>query len=196
LFECAGHLFFAKAQTPHQFLTATEGGRRVLGAGDGVDFIDVIALIHLVRMPVLEPARVKTALGHLQQMLALSRESWRFILAETNNDHRWIPNPKQKGVLGVRVTQEMVDSWLQFIDEAEALLQGKRLIPFWRGKETRGVNLRRVFTEPRPFDLVLWGQGTAATPYLEEGTLTKPEVWDRLRRVFGGEFMSFAIWFN
>jgi hypothetical protein len=50
--------------------------------------------------------------------------------------------------------------------------------------------------EPRPLDLVLWVQGTAATPYLEKGELTKPAVWNRLTRVFGGEFVGFAIWFN
>jgi hypothetical protein len=90
----------------------------------------------------------------------------------------------------------MVDSWLEFVEEAEALLAGKRLVPFWRGKEKRGINLRRVFTEPRSLDLVLWIQGTAAAPYLEKGPLTKPAVWQRLQRVFGGEFIGFAIWFN
>jgi len=127
---------------------------------------------------------------------ALSRESWKFILAETDDDHEWIPNPRQTGVLSVPVRQEMVDGWLEFLEETEALLAGKRLIPFWRGDPSRGVNLRRVFTEPRPFDLVLWIQGSAATPYLEKGPLTKPEVWARLQRVFGGESIGFAIWFN
>jgi hypothetical protein len=196
LFDCTAHLFFAKAETPHKFLTETRSGPRIFDVGDGVDVVDLIALIHLVRMRVQEPARMKAALGHLEQMLALSRESWKFILAETDNDHEWIPNPRQTGVLGVPVRQDMIDGWLEFIAEAEALLAGKRLIPFWRGDATRGVNLRRIFTEPRPFDLVLWVQGTGATPFLEKGTLTKPAVWARLQRVFGGEFIGFALWFN
>ena len=45
-------------------------------------------------------------------------------------------------------------------------------------------------------DLILWVQGTAAAPYLEAGTVTQPEVWTRLLRVFRGEFIGFAIWFN
>ena len=90
----------------------------------------------------------------------------------------------------------MIDSWLEFVGEMESLLAGKRLIPFWRGDEKRGVNLRRVFTEPRTLDLVLWVQGTAATPYLEDGPVTKKEIWTRLERVFQGEFIGFAIWFN
>jgi hypothetical protein len=196
LFDCTAHLFFARAESPHKFLTEGQRGPRIFDVGDGVDLIDVITFIHLVRMPVQEPARLKAALRHLEQMLALSRESWKFILAETDDDHEWIPNPRQKGVLGVPVRQEMVNGWLEFLEETEALLAGKRLIPFWRGDPSRGINLRRVFTEPRPFDLVLWIQGSAATPYLEKGPLTKPEVWARLQRVFGGEFIGFAIWFN
>ncbi len=195
LFDCTAHIFFTKVDTPHKFLN--EKSDRVLyDLGDGLDLIDVIAYIHLIRLPVKEPARLKAALGHLEQMLALSKESWTFILAETDDEYEWIPNPKQKAAIGVPVSKEMIDSWLEFVEEAQAILAGKRLIPFWRGREERGVNLRLVFTEPRPFDLVLWVQGTAATPYLEKGTLTKPEVWDRLQRVFGGEFPGFAIWFN
>jgi hypothetical protein len=139
---------------------------------------------------------MQAALTHLERMLALSRESWKFILAETDDDHEWLPNPKQTGVLGRPVSQAMIDSWLEFVGEMESLLAGKRLIPFWRGDEKRGVNLRRVFTEPRTLDLVLWAQGTAATPYLEEGPVTKKEIWTRLERVFQGEFIGFAIWFN
>ena len=64
---------------------------------------------------------------------------WKFILAETDDDHEWIPNPKQTGVVGVKVTQEMVDAWLETLDEAEQVLQGKKLIPFWRGEGTSGA---------------------------------------------------------
>jgi hypothetical protein len=196
LFECTGHIFFAKIETPHKFLlTLKPNGESFTGPG-GLDLVDIVAFIHLIRLPVAEPQRAKSAHAHLRQMLALSRESWKHILAETDDDHEWIPNPRQKGVLGVPVTQAMVDSWLEFVDEAEALLDGKRLAPFWRGDERRGVNLRRAFFEPRPFDLVLWVQGTAATPYLDSGPLTKREVWDRLRDVFRGQFFGIALWFN
>jgi hypothetical protein len=196
LFDCTAHIFFAKPQTPHTFLTKKSDEPVFYDIGDGVDVIDLIALIHLIRLPVQEPARLSDALGHLKAMFRLSKESWKFIVAETDDDHEWIPNPKQKGGLGIKVRQEMIDSWLEFADEMEAILSGERLIPFWRGAETRGINLRRVFLEPRPLDLVLWLQGTAATGYLEEGALTKPDVWGRLQRVFGGQFFGFAIWFN
>ena len=193
LFDHTAHLFFANVDTPYKFLAEKTGEEK------GFDYrliVDAITFIHLLRLPVKEPERLKTALKHLQQMLKLSRESWKYIMAETDDDHEWIPNPGQTSVLGVRVTGEMVNSWQGFLTETEALLAGKKLVPFWRGKGGQGVNLRRCFTEPRNFDLVLWVQGTAATPYLEKGTRTAPAVWDRLQRVFGGEFIGFALWFN
>ncbi|MEO0970116.1 MAG: hypothetical protein AAFX80_17740 [Cyanobacteria bacterium J06639_18] len=36
-----------------------------------------------------------TALQNLQTVTALSRQSWKLILAETDNDREWLPNPKQ-----------------------------------------------------------------------------------------------------
>jgi hypothetical protein len=99
-------------------------------------------------------------------------------------------------VPGSKVTDEMAKGWLDFLAEAEAILGGKKLIPFWRDAGGKGVNLRRVFTEPGELDAVLWLQGTAAAPYLESGPVTRPEVWTRLLRVFRGEFIGFALWFN
>ena len=91
---------------------------------------------------------------------------------------------------------EMVKGWLEFLDEAKAILKGEKLIPFWRRGPESGVNLKRVFTEPRTFDLVLWVQGTAAVPYLENGVCTSAETWSRFQRIFRGEFIGFALWFN
>lgn len=194
LFAHTAHLFFANADTPYRLFSSEDVGAGQQGFYNSI--LDVVAFVHLLRLPVIEPKRMQAALAHFEQVFALSRASWKFILAETDDEREWLPNPGQKdGALGMPIRQDQIDGWLAFIDEAEALFAGKRLAPFWRGG-TRGINLRRVFTEPRTFDLVLWIQGSAAVPYLEEGPLTRPEVWDRLSRVFGGEFFGFALWFN
>ena len=195
LFERAGHLFFPKAKSPYGFL---QEGKKVFQFGGNVDIADLIAMVHLLNFPLKEPDRLKSALAHLEQVIACSRESWNAIMTETDDDHEWIPSPKQTGVIpGVKITPQMVDGWLTFLIEADSLLKGDLLIPFWRGSEEGvGVNLRKVFTEPRPFDLVLWVQGTGAAPYLEQGEVSTRATWDRLYRVFGGEFLGFALWFN
>lgn len=196
LFKRVGHVIFPSTDSPYPFLTEeTPGDPRNIFTFNW--FADLIAYIHLINFQVKEPERMHAALGHLESMVTVSSRSWDFILKETDNDQEWIPNPKQTGVIpNVVVTEEMIESWRHFLAETKTILKGEKLIPFWRGTPGRGINLRLVFMEPAPFDLVLWIQGTGAAPYLQKGPVTDPEVWRRLQRVFGGEFFGFALWFN
>ncbi len=208
LFERTGHLIYPRVESPYQFLR-DEARHKQPRSFDPTEILDSIAAIHLFNFPVADKARMLSALNHLEAVVRQSRLSWKLYLAETDDELEWIPNPKQTGVLAnVRVQGEMVEAWYGFLDEFEAILQGKKLVPFWRGGRpsanagsipvhpTLGINLRRVFTEPRRFDLVLWVQGTAAQPYLEEGPITKPQFWRQLQQVFRGRFVGFAVWFN
>jgi hypothetical protein len=201
-FECGAHLLFEKVETPHTFLLENRRPFDEAMRGDVPLWSDVASFLHqLTRLSIKEPARTQAALGHLEAGLAQAKEMWAFILEETDDDNEWIPNPRQTGVLGIKVTQEMIEAWRETLDEAEQVVKGKKLIPFWRSKGDRGVNLRRVFTQPRTFDPIEWVQGTAATPYLEKGTLTKfadPNVTSRLNNAFGGpmNFVGFGFWFN
>ena len=195
LFNRSGFLLFRGIKPPEAFLVESNPPQKGF---DMDQILDLVAMFHLIRLPVVEPARLKSALAHMEAMVALSRSSWKFILAETDDDHEWVPNPKQGSVVpNVRVTAEMVEGWHRFLDEFDSILKGKRLAPFWRGKDPKpGINVRRVFTEPRQLDLVLWVQGTAAAPYLEAGEVSSTETWNRINRVFAGEFIGFALWFN
>ncbi|MBW4695140.1 MAG: hypothetical protein KME27_25605 [Lyngbya sp. HA4199-MV5] len=195
-FDALAHVIFTKPETPYKFLVDGRPEQNPYSFG-GIDFVDIVAFVHLLRFPVAEPQRMTTALQYLQTTTALSRQSWKLIAAEKDNDREWLPNPKQKGVIpNARVTQPMIDGWLAFLDEADGLLAGKTLVPFWRAREIRGVNLRKAFLEPRTMDVVLWLQGTAAAPYLEVGKMTDRNVWTQLAQVFGGQFFGFAVWFN
>lgn len=193
LFDTSAHLFFKNAQTLGAKL---RGSNRQPQGFNEEAIADLIAFVHMIRLPVKEPERMKSCWQHLLSVIETGRESWKFIRAETDDDQEWIPNAKQNSALGVRLTDEMIDSWLSFLNEADELLNGRRLVPFWRKSTPQGLNLKRVFLEPRLFDLVLWVQGTAAIPYLEDGPQTRPEIWQRLQRVFRGEFIGFALWFN
>jgi len=156
---------------------------------------DLIAFVHLMHWPVVEPARMGRVLAHLEAVPRLSRENWRLILAETDDAEEWIPSPKQSGVLpGMVVTDAQVEGWMLFLDEFEGLLAGRKLLPHWRFE--KGVNLRRMFLEPTTFDPVLLIQGAAALPYLEAGEMTAPETWMGIVGLFGGDFFRYALWFN
>ena len=90
----------------------------------------------------------------------------------------------------------VIDRWRAFLGDCEDALEGRKLIPFWRSKDGRGINLKRVFTEPRMFDLVLWMQGSAAGPYLEKGEPASAANISELNCLLGGEAFMFSIWSN
>ena len=193
--HCA-HLIFAKPEgVPAYLLTET---------GEGFDVArisDVVAALHHVNFPVRDAGRMRNARTRLLGMIGHSRAMWDLILAETDDDREWIPGPTQTSAIGAEMSRERVDGWLDFLTESEALLTGEKLVPFWRSfpdddGEPRGVNLKRVFEEPRRFDLVEWIQGPGAEPYLERGDVTDAETWVRFQRTFNGNFVGFAAWIN
>ncbi len=181
--------FFPDSGLPNGQLAVTRGDR---GSGE---IADIITLIHLVHWPVNEPERMENVLHHLESVASLSKVSWGHILAEKDDDHEWIPNPSQTGMLpSMRVTQEIVDGWLGFVDQFDGMLQGKVMLGHWRLED--GFNLRRVFLEPKTFDLILWLQGSAALPYVEKGPVASGDSMQRLEQIFGGNFFGYAVWFN
>ena len=195
-FESSGHIVFAKVVGPYGFLTHGQSVRKL--GGEQIDVTDLIASIHNIHWEVKEPERLKAALLNLENVVEQSKISWNFIMAETDDDCEWLPNPRQTGVIpNVRVTEDMVKTWGDMMNQSGKVLRGELLVPFWRGERGEyGVNLRRVFLEPRTFDLVTWVQGTAAQPYLEKGHLAKGDAWKNVREVFGNRYIGFAAWFN
>jgi hypothetical protein len=196
LFEVTAHAFFAKPHT--EFASKlSDSARANANRQFWDDLPDLIAAIHLMDFKLREPQRFAAAQQHLLQMIEMSRRSWDLIAKEVDNDREWIPSANQQSVIeGLAMNQERIKTWGRFLEEAEQVLKGEKLVPFWRHGFEQDLNLGRVFSEPRDFDLVLWVQGTAAMPYLEEGEKTSPETWREFQRVFRGEFIGFAAWIN
>jgi hypothetical protein len=192
LHDYTAQLFFPTAKTR---FTETPN---YLGPISWEAITDGIAFIHLLDCPVVEPERLKAAHSHWLAVIEQSRLSWKAILAETDDEQEWVPSPQQKNaaIPGAAISQEMVQGWHAVLDELEAVLTGEKRVPYWRGRRDVGVNVRRVFYEPTEFDLVMWFQGGAALPYLEEGEQTDPDFWRRLQTEFRGQFFWFALWVN
>jgi hypothetical protein len=166
------------------------------GTGSAAVIADTIAMLHEIRWPLAEPARMRKAREHMKAVVATSRESWTAILAETDDDREWIPAPRQKSAAmpTMVITQERLDVWLSALNELDAVLDGRLLVPHWR--MAKGINLRKVFDEPRPFDLILWATGHGAAPYLEDGPIMSSESWQVWQTAFNGDFLLFAAYFN
>ncbi len=187
-FDASFQFFFPKIDSA--FARALAADKR----GDFAPIADVITFLHL-RWPVAEPARMAAVRDHLKQVVALSRQSWDAILAETDDDREWLPNPDQAAAVTLlRVDTTQLAAWRELLDLADDVLDGKILVPHWRLE--RGINLRRVFDDPRPFDFVLWITGPAALPYLDDGKVLSSDEWRRLIGAFRGSFGTYAFWFN
>lgn len=145
---------------------------------------------------VKEPARLGRFRQHLLQVCALNHETWKFIRAEIDDDHEWLPNPKQRGVLGLPVRDDMINAWLRMIDELEALLNGKKLLPLNLFLDTGGkmLNVKVLLDDPpERFN----SKVPFADKYLEKGVAVDFMLVFNLVQVFGDPMMMrYAVWFN
>lgn len=197
-FDNSFHMLFPRAGLPFQDALVPRGDPSSMVEAEW-RIADFISFIHLTRWPVVEPERRSAARFHLLEMIRLSRENWRAIRAETDNEREWLPGPHQPGVhplTGQEVGEEQVVAWHEALRMAEDLLEGRRLLPHFR-ISGKGINMKRFFDKPEIFDLVLLITGPGAAPYLEEGDMLTAREWSAVRRQFGGQgFLPFAIWFN
>lgn len=159
------------------------------------DIADFIATLHLAKMPVSHPKRLKEARIHLLNMVENSKQMWLSIQAESDDRQEWLPSPKQNSVTGIKITPKMITDWHLFLSEYADILNGEKLVPHWRFKE-KGINLKRVLEESTETDIVLWITGHAAAPYLENGELTKDSLWRQLNQSFNGNFLGLSFFIN
>jgi hypothetical protein len=160
--------------------------------------LDILASFHNLNFKLKEPERVKRIHQHLKKAVRLSREMWSALAKETDNDREWIPNSKQTTLVSpFQSTDQTLGAWQNILDESEAILDGRKLLPFWRGEaKDRGFNVKRFLTEPKDLDVILFIHGSGALSHVEQGDVTSPEKWGQFQKVFGGDLFGFAIWFN
>ena len=178
-------LFFPRAGLP----------LRPVSDGSMASFADVLAFVHLINWPVGEPRLLATAVAHLEEVPRLSRASWAAILAETDDENEWLPNPRQTNRFpNFPVDRERIEAWGAVMDSMARVLSGTALIPHFRFAE--GINLRRLLLEHKTFDLVLWVTGSGVAAFREGGAVVSAEEWRRMTAVFGGNVFGYAVWFN
>jgi hypothetical protein len=191
-FNKTAHAYFPRAGLPMQEELVRPA--QAMGFIDN-NFGDALALIHLLNWQVTDPERLKDVRLRLKTLAQLSRDSWAAARVETDNDKEWLPNAKQTSKLApAPVDDAIIDGWLLVMDEFQAVLDGKKLMPHWRFE--KGFNVKRFFEESKRIDAVLITAGVDAIPFLESGEISKSADWDNLSRVFGGNFLGYAIWFN
>ena len=188
------HRIFPRAGLPMQdFMNST--GSLMLDPQSDTAIADALAIIHGLSWAVTEPERLKGVLARLRHVTELSRENWKAILAETDDNHELVPSPRQAGLApDARVTDEQVVAWHASLDTVDQILDGRLLLPHWRFQH--GFDLRAYFETAQRTDLVMILTGYDALPFLRDGPIASAESFRALTDAFGDDWLGYAFWFN
>lgn len=195
------------AYDPTEAITRTLGAKaaiealRASPAGAGpyaglTDMVDTVAILLGALNQTPDSARAASAQGHFLAMIAENRRFWARVAQETDNDREWLPNDAQQSALGIAVPAGTGAVWQGVLADAEALLTGQALAPYWRLDTGAGINVGALFTRPAPIDLIGWIQGADALPYMERGRVVSGAGWRAFEAMVAGEAMLFTLWLN
>jgi hypothetical protein len=133
--------------------------------------VDGVAMVLLALDGQPDPARTRAARAHLLAVVADNRVFWDRVARETDDEAEWIPNKRQVSATGLPFPPETGALWLAVLADAEAVLEGRRLVPFWRLGAGAGVDLRALLEDPPALSLAGLAQGADLLPYMREGPL-------------------------
>ena len=192
-FDAYLHRVFPEAGLPMQDYST--GGTLFMDADSDTQIADLIAAIHTVDFPVTDAARLAGVLDRLKSITALSRQNWKAILAETDDDRELVPSPSQTSLVpGMAVTDKTVAAWMATLDTFDRILDGKLLVPHWRFEH--GFDLKAYFETASETDLVMLISGSAALPYIKPGPIADAQSFAEANEAFGADWLNYAFWFN
>lgn len=181
------------AEPPDQMAPAPQMDAEARHFGPMVDRIAVVVQT-LRNRP--DAAKIAEAVAHWQAMIDANRDFWQAVATETDDDREWIPNDDQQAALGFSLPPGAGDAWLAVLADAEKVLDGRLLIPFWRFAPGHGIDLKSWFDDPGPVELVDWLQGSAALPHARAGLTVSDDNWTRFTTLFGGGAGLYMVLFN
>lgn len=158
--------------------------------------VDRLAMVLLALAETPDKDLAARAHGHFLAMITENRRFWALVEMEPDNDREWVPNDRQVSALGIVMPPGTGARWQAVLADAEALLTGTKLIPHWRFGAEAGINLKKMFENPPPVDLVTWVQGEGFLPYAEKGDRMSLDAWRDFERLVSGDAMLFAVFLN
>ena len=158
--------------------------------------VDRAAMILLALAEPPDPALSMKAHGHLLAMIQDNRRFWRLVEAEADNNQEWVPNDAQTSALGLPMPPGTGKRWQAVLADAEAILEGRLLIPHWRMGAEAGLNLKKIFENPPAVDIITFAQGEGLLPYAEKGPRATAQSWWDFADLLQGDEMLFAVFLN
>ncbi|MEL7042325.1 MAG: hypothetical protein AAGL90_12425 [Pseudomonadota bacterium] len=169
------------------------------------EFLDIAAATLLTLRGQPDRTRTRAAHAHFKAMIEHNKAFWTEVNQETDDTLEWLPNPSQTSAFGLTIPAEMAESWQDVLTEIDAILEGEKLVPFFRmgvaqaedeNGQGIGLNLKKLLQEPGDMDPIMWIQGAAAMPYLETGALADAQAWAQFEQLTRGNGLVFAMLLN
>ncbi|MCW3782753.1 hypothetical protein [Defluviimonas salinarum] len=154
----------------------------------------LVVLTALRQQP--DPARLAAARDDWRAMIAENRRFWAALTAETDDDREWIPNPSQSAALPVTLPPGVAEAWQAILADAEAVLDGRLLVPHPLLPPGYGIDLSAYIEDPAPIDILEWIHGKGAYPYAAKGPRISAQSWRAFERLTAGNAGGFALYFN
>lgn len=157
---------------------------------------DRAAMVLFALSKTPDKALAQDGYDHLLAMIQENRRFWAMVALETDNQGEWIPNETQASGLGIFMPPGTAERWQAVLADAEKLLKGEALVPHWRFGAEAGINVKKMFENPPPVDLITWIQGEGLLPYAEKGPQMSAASWRDFEDLVQGDSMLFAVFLN
>jgi hypothetical protein len=158
---------------------------------------DLAAMFVMAVEGPLDPARSRAARDHWLATVQDNRAFWSLVPQETDNDREWIPNKNQVSVTGLPFPPDTGPVWLAVLSDAEKVLRGELLIPYWRLGEGAGVDLGALLQDPpQEVDVAGLIQGATLLPYLRQGPLANAQNLWRFSMLVQGDSALYMVMLN
>jgi hypothetical protein len=160
------------------------------------DYADLAAMVLFALDGPPDPARTRALRDHLLACVEQNRRFWTLVAREADNDAEWIPSKRQASATGIPFPPDTGRLWLDVLAEADGVLRGDLLIPFWRVGPGVGIDLGAVLQDPPSLDFAGLVQGAALTPYLRRGKVADGEALMRFAMLAQGDAALYAAMLN
>ena len=158
--------------------------------------LDTIAALIVALEGPLDGERTRAAHQHFKDGLSDNRVFWRRVALETDNDREWIPNDAQQSAMPIVFPAGIGDAWQEVLSDAEAILDGRLLLPHWRLASTGGIDLASVLQSPPNVDIIGLLQGYTFAEHVKRGQVVDVDSLRRFDDLTGGASPFFAIVLN
>ncbi|TNC73034.1 hypothetical protein [Rubellimicrobium roseum] len=162
----------------------------------GGEWVDLAAMWIMAIEGQPDASRTQALRRHLLACIEQNRRFWTLAPREADNDREWIPNKNQTSATGLPFPEGIGSRWLAVLHDADRILKGELLIPYWRVGSHAGLDLAALLESPPVLDVAGLIQGAALVPYLREGPVASTQSLQLFTALVQGDSALYVAMLN